>query len=223
MAELFKTLRVVKPTIAAPVAAKPAKKAASRVTPAAKAAEAIKASPPDPATQFGDRRQIRRFKAASRSGRATRRAGGRSRLAQSSSARPRCTARSAELERKLKKERQTALPARPDRGADSPYSASELQPRSSQPGSARVLQKRYHEAQSALGTMKANHTRVLQQLDDTHKRLNEERRENLKLAAEEKRLAMELDAAHEFEPALEQSRRERAALEKENHQLLRRR
>ena len=83
-----------------------------------------------------------------------------------------------------------------------------------------MLQKRYHEAQSALGTMKANHTRVLQQLDDTHKRLNEERRENLKLAAEEKRLAMELDAAHEFEPALEQSRRERAALEKENHQLL---
>ena len=33
----------------------------------------------------------------------------------------------------------------------------------------------------------------VQQLDDTHKRLNEERRENLKLAAEEKRLAMELE------------------------------
>ena len=83
-----------------------------------------------------------------------------------------------------------------------------------------MLQKRYHEAQSALSTMKANHTRVLQQLDETHKRLNQERKENLKLSSEEKRLAMELEAARELEPMLEQARNERLALEKENHQLL---
>ena len=85
---------------------------------------------------------------------------------------------------------------------------------------AGVLQKRYHEAESALSTMKANHTRVLQQLDETHKRLNQERKENLKLSSEEKRLAMELEAARELEPMLEQARNERLALEKENHQLL---
>ena len=51
MAELFKTLRAVKPTIAAPVAAKSAKQVASRATPAVKAAEAIKAFPPEPETE----------------------------------------------------------------------------------------------------------------------------------------------------------------------------
>ena len=130
-------------------------------------------------------------------------------------------ARCAELDGALKKEQQLALPMPGSSGHVTNYSASELQSEiKSAWERAGVLQKRYHEAQSALGTMKANHTRVLQQLDDTHKRLNQERKENLKLSAEEKRLAMELEAAREIEPALEQSRRERAALEQENHQLL---
>tara|TARA_B110000977_G_scaffold136810_1_gene173758 strand:- start:23770 stop:29397 length:5628 start_codon:yes stop_codon:yes gene_type:complete len=130
-------------------------------------------------------------------------------------------ARCAELDRALKKEQQSALPMPGSAGHVTSYSTSELQGEiKSAWERAGLLQRRYHEAQSALGTMKANHTRVLQQLDDTHKRLNQERKENLKLSAEEKRLAMELEAAREIEPALEQSRRERAALEKENHQLL---
>ena len=223
MAELFKTLRAVKPTIAAPVAAKSAKQVASRATPAVKAAEAIKAFPPEPETEPSS--AILPAKSAADSAPLQKRSRQPAALAgEVASLRKQlseATARSAELERKLKKEQQTALPAPGTAGYVAPYSASELQAEiKSAWERAGVLQKRYHEAQSALGTMKANHTRVLQQLDDTHKRLNEERRENLKLAAEEKRLAMELEAAREFEPSLEQSRRERAALEKENHQLL---
>ena len=130
----------------------------------------------------------------------------------------------AELEGALKRERDTALPQYPfpnGDGNEPTYTAGELQGEiKSAWERAGVLQKRYHEAQAALGTMKANHTRVLQQLDDTHRRLNQERKENLKLAAEEKRLAMELEAARELEPMLEQARQERLALEKENHQLL---
>lgn len=131
----------------------------------------------------------------------------------------------AELEGALKRERDAALPQYPfpdgGDGNETTYTAGELQGEiKSAWERAGVLQKRYHEAQAALGTMKANHTRVLQQLDDTHKRLNQERKENLKLAAEEKRLSMELEAARELEPMLEQARQERLALEKENHQLL---
>jgi Ca2+-binding EF-hand superfamily protein len=131
----------------------------------------------------------------------------------------------AELEGALTRERDTALPQYPfpdgGDGGETTFTAGELQGEiKSAWERAGILQKRYHEAQAALGTMKANHTRVLQQLDDTHKRLNQERKENLKLAAEEKRLAMELEAARELEPMLEQARQERLALEKENHQLL---
>ena len=127
------------------------------------------------------------------------------------------------LEIDLKREKETATVPKYPRGDDvsTSFSASELQAEiKSAWERAGVLQKRYQEAQQALGTMKANHTRVLQQLDETHKRLNAERRENLKLASEEKRLAMELEAALELEPLLEQARHERLALEKENHQLL---
>jgi len=134
-----------------------------------------------------------------------------------------------ELEGSLAREHDTALPQHPFRAGGSSgsgnetatFTAGELQGEiKSAWERAGVLQKRYHEAQAALGTMKANHTRVLQQLDDTHKRLNQERKENLKLSSEEKRLAMELEAARELEPMLEQARQERLALEKENHQLL---
>ena len=131
-------------------------------------------------------------------------------------------AQCAQLEQALKKERESgvALP-HGESGGVSNLSVGELQGEiKSAWERAGVLQKRYHEAQSALSTMKANHTRVLQQLDETHKRLNQERKENLKLSSEEKRLAMELEAARELEPMLEQARNERLALEKENHQLL---
>lgn len=130
-----------------------------------------------------------------------------------------------ELEASLKRERETNVPQYPfpsgGDGNETSYTASELHGEiKSAWERAGVLQKRYHEAQTALGTMKSNHTRVLQQLDDTHKRLNAERKENLKLSAEEKRLAMELETAREIEPMLEQARKERLALEKENHSLL---
>jgi len=130
-------------------------------------------------------------------------------------------ARCGELERALETERESGGKGGGNDGATASFSTGELQGEiKSAWERAGVLQKRYHEAQSALGTMKANHTRVLQQLDDTHKRLNQERKENLKLSAEEKRLGMELEAARELEPMLEQARAERLALEKENHQLL---
>ena len=61
--------------------------------------------------------------------------------------------------------------------------------------------------------MKANHTRVLQQLDDSTS-VSTRSAENLKLSSEEKRLAMELEAARELEPMLEQARNERLALER---------
>jgi Ca2+-binding EF-hand superfamily protein/DNA repair exonuclease SbcCD ATPase subunit len=127
------------------------------------------------------------------------------------------------LEIDLKREKETAIVPKYPRNDDvsTSFSAGELQAEiKSAWERAGVLQKRYQEAQQALGTMKANHTKVLQQLDETHKRLNAERRENLNLASEEKRLAMELEAARELEPLLEQARHERLALEKENHQLL---
>lgn len=83
-----------------------------------------------------------------------------------------------------------------------------------------MLQKRFDDAYATLGTIKGNHSRVLQQFEDQGRQLNQERKNNIRATNEERRLAMELEAARELEPMLEQARREKMALEKENHSLM---
>eukprot|EP00854_Cymbomonas_tetramitiformis_P028280 gene28280-35035_t len=82
-----------------------------------------------------------------------------------------------------------------------------------------VLQRRYAEVTAAHAVLKGHHERAVQQLDETHRRLNDERKANLKLTAEEKRLAMELEAVRGLEPMLEKAQQERYALEKEYNEL----
>lgn len=83
-----------------------------------------------------------------------------------------------------------------------------------------MLQRRFDDASSTLATIKANHSRVLQQLEDTSRQLSQERKTAIRAMNEERRLALELDAARELEPSLEQARQDKLALEKENAALM---
>lgn len=83
-----------------------------------------------------------------------------------------------------------------------------------------MLQKRFDDANATLNTIKQNHSKVLQQLEDTSRQLNQERKTAIRAMNEERRLAMELDAAKELEPLLEQARQDKLALEKENTSLM---
>jgi hypothetical protein len=59
----------------------------------------------------------------------------------------------------------------------------------------------------------------VEQLEETHRRLNEERKANLKMTAEQRRLMLELDAKASIEPLLEKANQERYSLEKAYHEL----
>lgn len=83
-----------------------------------------------------------------------------------------------------------------------------------------MLQKRFDDANATLNTIKQNHSRVLQQLEDTSRQLNQERKTAIRAMNEERRLAMELEAAKELEPLLDQARQDKLKLEKENTDLL---
>lgn len=82
------------------------------------------------------------------------------------------------------------------------------------------LSERYDGSHRVLEGLKEQHRRTVEQLEEANEQLNEERKNNARLQAEQKRLETELETARELEPLLDQARNEKANLERENHQLL---
>ena len=82
------------------------------------------------------------------------------------------------------------------------------------------LQHRYNEAQSMVEDMRAAQKKLVERLEETQKSLAEERKQNLVLEVEQKKLIFDVQGAHELRPMLEKAHKDILDLEKENHQLM---
>lgn len=83
-----------------------------------------------------------------------------------------------------------------------------------------TLQERYTEADEKLKAMQETHARALRQLEDTSKRLVEERKVNTRLDNDARKLGMQVDSMKEMENIIDNLRREKVDVEAENRKLL---
>eukprot|EP00899_Mesostigma_viride_P011439 jgi/Mesvir1/20296/Mv19899-RA.2 len=83
-----------------------------------------------------------------------------------------------------------------------------------------ALQRRCDTMAAALAAVKSNNESLMKSYEDSQQQCAQLQRESARHAQEERRLALELEAAKELSPLLEAARRERMQLEKENQRLL---
>ncbi|QDZ23034.1 hypothetical protein A3770_09p55520 [Chloropicon primus] len=82
------------------------------------------------------------------------------------------------------------------------------------------LENRYGDSQRMVEDMKAAQKRLVDQLEETNKKLAEERKHCMMLEVEQKKLVFDIQGARDLKPLLEQAQKDILELEKENHQLM---
>ena len=82
------------------------------------------------------------------------------------------------------------------------------------------LEHRYSDSQRMVEDMKVAQKRLVDQLEETNKKLADERKHCMMLEVEQKKLIFDVQGSRDLKPLLEQAQKDILELEKENHQLM---